>query len=277
MGRIDGKVALITGAARGQGRSHAVRLAEEGADIIALDICDQMSTVKYQMARPEDLAETERQVNDLDRRIIARQADVRDQASLNAAVEAGIAEFGRLDIVSANAGIQSMGFSWELTEEQWIETIEVNLNGVWRTVKATVPKMIELGNGGSIIITGSTASIKGFAGVPHYTASKHGVVGFMRALVNEVSRYGIRVNTVVPSTTSTDMIHNEGMRELFGLAKDASREELAEVFKTIHTLDVPWAEPVDISNAVLFLASEEARYVTGAILPVDAGFITKVG
>ncbi len=277
MGRMDGKVALVTGAARGQGRAHAVRLAEEGADIIAVDICEQMDTVPYPMATPEDLAETARLVEEIDRRIVARPADVRNFESLQSAVEAGVAELGRLDTVCANAGISTMGLTWELSEQQWSEMQEVCLAGVWRTIKATVPRMIEQGEGGSIIITGSTASIKGFAGVAHYTAAKHGVLGLMRALVNEVSQYSIRVNTVVPTSTNTPMIQNDAMRALFGVAPDAPIEEFAQAFQAMHTLPVPWAEPRDISNAVLFLASDEARYVTGTILQVDAGFVTKVG
>jgi SDR family mycofactocin-dependent oxidoreductase len=277
MGRMEGKVALVTGAARGQGRSHAVRLAEEGADIIAVDICGQLDTVSYPMSTPEDLEETASQVEQLDRRIVARQADVRDMESLQSAVDDGLVELGRLDVVSANAGISTMGLTWELTEQQWSEMMEVNLAGVWRTIKATVPRLIEQAEGGSIVITGSTASIKGFAGVPHYTATKHGVVGLMKALVNEVSQYDIRVNTVVPTSCNTPMIQNDAMRELFGVTPEAPIEEFAQAFQAMHTLQVPWVEPRDISNAVVFLASDEARYVTGTVLQVDAGFCTKVG
>jgi SDR family mycofactocin-dependent oxidoreductase len=274
---MEGKVALVTGAARGQGRSHAVRLAQEGADIIAVDICQQLETVPYPMATPEDLAETARLVEELDRRVVARQADVRDFDALQAATQAGISELGRLDVVAANAGISTQGVLWELTEQQWGEMQDVCLAGVWRTIKATVPQMIEQGDGGSIVLTGSTASLKGFAGVGHYTAAKHGVIGLMRSLVNEVRPHSIRVNTVIPTSTNTPMIQNEAMRTLFGVAADAPLEDFAQAFQAMHTLPVPWAEPVDISNAVLFLASEEARYVTGTILQVDAGFHTKVG
>jgi SDR family mycofactocin-dependent oxidoreductase len=274
---MDGKVAFVTGAARGQGRSHAVRLAEEGADIIAVDVCQQLATVPYPMSTAEDLAETAKAVEALDRRIVAQQADVRDFGSLKAAVDAGVAELGRLDVVCANAGISTMGTTWELSEEQWDEMINVCLGGVWRTVKATIPKLIEQGQGGSIIITGSTASLKGFAGVGHYSAAKHGVLGLMRALVNEVSRYSIRVNTVVPTSTNTPMIQNDMMRELFQVAQDAPLEEYGQAFQAMHTLPVPWAEPLDISNAVLWLASDESRYCTGDIIQVDCGFHAKVG
>ena len=277
MGRMKGKVAFVTGAARGQGRSHAVRFAEEGADIIAIDICEQLSTVPYPMATPGDLAETAKAVEALDRRIVARQADVTDFEAVKRTVDEGVAELGRLDVVCANAGISTMGLTWELTEEQWNEMIDVNLGGVWRTVKATIPVLIDQDEGGSIIITGSTASLKGFAGVPHYSAAKHGVVGLMRALVNEVSRYNIRVNTVIPTSTNTPMIQNDMMRELFQVAPDASLEDYGQAFQAMHTLPAPWAEPRDISNAVLWLASDESRYCTGDILQVDCGFHAKVG
>ena len=277
MGRMKGKVAFVTGAARGQGRSHAVRFAEEGADIIAIDICEQLSTVPYPMATPGDLAETAKAVEALDRRIVARQADVTDFEAVKRTVDEGVAELGRLDVVCANAGISTMGLTWELTEEQWNEMIDVNLGGVWRTVKATIPVLIDQDEGGSIIITGSTASLKGFAGVPHYSAAKHGVVGLMRALVNEVSRYNIRVNTVIPTSTNTPMIQNNMMRELFQVAPDASLEDYGQAFQAMHTLPAPWAEPRDISNAVLWLASDESRYCTGDILQVDCGFHAKVG
>jgi SDR family mycofactocin-dependent oxidoreductase len=274
---MEGKVALITGAARGQGRAHAVRLAEEGADIIAVDICRQMETVPYPMASPDELEETAGLVRGLGRRVVAREVDVRSSEGLDAAVADGLAELGRVDTVCANAGISTMGLTWELSEQQWEEMIDTNLGGVWRTIKATVPAMIELGNGGSIVLTGSTASIKGFGGVPHYTATKHGVLGLMRALVNEVSQYNIRVNTVVPTSTDTPMIQNDAMRALFGVASDAPIDEFAKAFQAMHTLPVPWVEPRDIANAVLWLASDEARFVTGNVLQVDAGFCTRVG
>ena len=273
MGRMDGKVALITGAARGQGRAHAVRLAEEGADIIAVDVCDQLAPVPYPMATPDDLAATAKLVEDLDRRIVTRQADVRDSDALAAAVADGMSEFGRLDVVIANAGIASMGMAWEMPEETWQEMLDVNLTGAWRTCKATIPTLIEQGRGGSIVLTSSVAGLCGFGMLAHYTAAKHGVVGLMRALVNEVSPHGIRVNTVHPTSVNTDMVHNRAMYELFGVS---SAEEFGAAFKTFNALPVEWVEPVDIANAALFLASDEARYVTGLTLYVDAGFLTKV-
>jgi SDR family mycofactocin-dependent oxidoreductase len=277
VGLMDGKVAFITGAARGQGRAHAIRLAEEGADIVAVDLCRQMDTVPYPMATADELQETADLVRGLGRRALAAEVDVRSSAALEAAVAQALEKLGRLDTVCANAGISTMGLTWELSDAQWQEMIDTNLGGVWRTIKATVPAMIELGNGGSVVLTGSTASIKGFGGVPHYTAAKHGVLGLMRALVNEVSQYSIRVNTVVPTSTDTPMIQNDAMRALFGVASDAPIDDFAKAFQAMHTLPIPWVEPRDIANAVLWLASDEARFVTGNVLQVDAGFCTRVG
>jgi SDR family mycofactocin-dependent oxidoreductase len=264
MGRMDGKVALITGAARGQGRSHALRLAEEGAEIIAVDICDQIGSVPFPMGTADDLAETAKMVENLDRRIVTAVADVRDGQQLQAAVELGLSEFGHLDVVCA----------WELTDEQWQDVIDVNLTGVWRTIKAVVPTLIEQGTGGSIIITSSMAGEKGLAGIGHYTATKHGVIGLMRSLVNEVSPYRIRVNCVCPTTVDTPMIKNDAFYQYAG---GTTADEMGTVFQALNALPVPWVEAVDISNAVLFLASDESRYVTGLSLWVDAGLGTKVG
>lgn len=266
-GRLEGKVALISGAARGQGRSHAVRLAQEGADIIAFDVCQQLPTVGYKMATPEDLKETAKQVEDLDRRIIAREADVRDGAAVRAVVEEGVAELGRLDIVSANAGIATfVPNAWTMDDDVWEETIAVNLTGVWKTLKAAIPAMIDAGNGGSIVITSSTAGIKGMAGIAHYDSSKHGVVGLMRTLAIELAQYSIRVNTVHPTGVNTPMVVNDYMAQFLEEGGDTNIQNL---------LPVELIEAVDISNAVLWLSSDEARYVTGTCLPVDAGFLQR--
>jgi SDR family mycofactocin-dependent oxidoreductase len=273
MGRMDGKVVMITGAARGQGRSHALRLAEEGADIIAVDICDHIDSVPFSMGNADDLAETVKQVENLDRRIVARTADVRDSAQLQAAVAEGLSEFGHIDVLCANAGIASMGLTWEITEEQWRDVIDVNLSGVWRSIKAVLPVMIDQGTGGSIVITSSMAGVMGLGGIGHYTASKHAVIGLMRSLVNEVSVHRIRVNTVNPTTVDTEMIQNEAFYQFAG----GSKEAMAGLFQSLNAIPVPWVEAVDISNAVLFLASDESRYVTGLTLWVDAGLGTKVG
>ena len=267
-GRLEGKVALISGAARGQGRSHAVRLAQEGADIIAFDVCQQLPTVGYKMATPEDLKETAKQVEDLDRRIIAREADVRDGAAVRALVEEGVAELGRLDVVSANAGIATFSENaWSMEDDVWEETIAVNLTGVWKTLKAAIPAMIDAGNGGSIVITSSTAGIKGMAGIAHYDSSKHGVVGLMRTLAIELAPHSIRVNTVHPTGVNTPMVVNDYMAQF--LSDDFAAANM------MNLLPVEMVEAVDISNAVLWLASDEARYVTGTCLPIDAGFLQK--
>ncbi|MGY1609774.1 mycofactocin-coupled SDR family oxidoreductase [Geodermatophilus sp. SYSU D00700] len=274
-GRVEGKVAFVTGAARGQGRSHAIRLAEEGADIIAVDICQQMETVPYPMATPDDLAETVKEVESLDRRIVATQADVRDAEALRAAVDRGVAELGRLDIVCANAGIFSFTTE-ELGEQMWREMIDVNLTGVWRTAKVAVPHVIEGGRGGSIIMTSSTAGLQGFPNFAHYVAAKHGVVGLMRTLALELAPHMIRVNSVHPTSVDTAMIHNRATYDLFAPdLDDPTREQVAERFRALNALPIEWVDARDISNAVLFLASDEARYVTGVTLPVDAGSTQK--
>ncbi|MGD9531541.1 mycofactocin-coupled SDR family oxidoreductase [Pseudonocardia sp.] len=271
MGRVEGKVALITGAARGQGRSHALRLAEEGADIIAVDVCEQLGSVPYDMATEADLAETAKQVEALDRRIVTCKADVRDLAAMQAAVAEGVTELGRLDVVVANAGIASFAPAHELTEEVWDEMIEVNLTGVWKTVRAALPTLIDQGSGGSIIITSSTAGLVAFGNLAHYTAAKHGVVGLMRVLAVELAPQRIRVNTVHPTTVDTDMVQNPSIYQLFLGKSDATRDEAEQGMKMVNALPIPWVEAIDISNAVLYLASEEARYVTGTTMVVDAG------
>jgi len=271
-GRVEGKVAFITGAARGQGRSHAVRLAEEGADIIAIDLCSPIDTVGYPMATSEDLAETVRLVEALDRRIVARQADVRDVDAVKAAVDDGVSQFGRLDIVSANAGIFSAGLSTELAEKSWQDMLDVNLTGVWHTCNAALPHMIEAGNGGSIVITSSAAGLKGLPGMSHYVSAKHGLVGLMRSLAREVAPHNIRVNSLHPTTVKTDMVTGEDMRRLFRPdLEEPTIDDLAEVLLPLNALPVAWIESIDISNALLFFASDEARYITGVTLAVDAG------
>jgi SDR family mycofactocin-dependent oxidoreductase len=271
-GRVEGKVAFITGAARGQGRSHAVRLAQEGADIIAVDHCADIKTVDYPMATPEDLAETVRQVEALDRRIVAAQADVRDIDSLRAAVDAGVTELGQLDIVCANAGILSNGQSHELSEETWGQMIDINLSGVWRTCKVAIPHLVGGGRGGSIVLTSSVAGLRSYNGVSHYVSAKHGVVGLMKTLAQELAQHSIRVNTVNPTQVDTDMIQNESMYHLFCPdIENPTREDFGAASAATILLPVDWVESIDVSNAVLFLASDEARYITGVALPIDAG------
>lgn len=272
MGRVEGKVALITGAARGQGRSHAVRLAQEGADIIGLDLCAGVNTAPYPGATSDDLAQTAKLVEDLDRRFLAREADVRDSAAMASVVQDAIAEFGHIDIICANAGIASFAPVWEITDEVWDEMIDINLTGVWKSIKAAIPQMIEQGTGGSIVITSSTAGITGFNNLGHYVAAKHGVVGLAKVLAIELAPHSIRCNTVHPTTCDTPMIDNDAVRGLFlpGVDKP-TKDDAKELMKAMNALPVPWVEAVDISNAVLFLASDESRYVTGIQLPVEAG------
>jgi SDR family mycofactocin-dependent oxidoreductase len=276
MARLEGKVAFVTGAARGQGRSHAVRLAEEGADIVAVDIASQIDTVPYTMARPDDLALTVKEVEALDRRIVATEVDVRDYDGLKAALDDGVAQLGRLDIVAANAGIVGYASAEELTEQAWRDMIDVNLTGAWHTVKAAIPHLRAAG-GGSIVITSSDAGLEAAPNAAHYGASKHGVVGLMRALADELAPDMVRVNTVHPGSVNTDMVQNQAFYHLLlpDHQGDITREEVAPALQAVNALPIPWVESVDISNAVLFLASDEARYVTGVTLSVDAGVFVK--
>jgi SDR family mycofactocin-dependent oxidoreductase len=272
-GRLEGKVAFITGAARGQGRTHAIRLAQEGADIIAVDVCADVATVPFHGATEADLAETVKQVEALDRRIVATRADVRDFPGLVQALDAGVAELGRLDIVAANAGIVSFAPLIDVTEEQWQTMMDVNLTGVWHTVKAAAPHLIAGGNGGSIILTASAAGLKGTPNLGHYVAAKHGVNGMMKTLALELARHSIRVNSVNPGNVNTDMVNNEFTYRLFMPdVENPTREDfLGRMGKSPTMLPAAWAEPEDISAAVAFLASDDARFITGVALPVDLG------
>jgi len=275
-GRLAGKVAFITGAARGLGRSHAVRLAEEGADIIAVDLCSPIPTVDtYPSATRADLDETVRLVEKFDRAIVAVVADVRDEAALRDALARGVEELGGLDIAVANAGVVSFGSAMELTDDQWNHVVDINLTGVWKTAKAAAPHLIERG-GGAMIFVSSIGGLRGMMNVAHYVAAKHGIVGLMRTMANELATHKIRVNTVHPTNTDTDMIQNPGTYRMFAPdAPEPTREAALEAFVGINALEIPWVEPVDVSNAVAFLASDEARYITGVTLPIDAGAMIK--
>ena len=275
MGLVDGKVAFITGAGRGQGRSHAVRLAEEGASIIAVDLCADIDEVPYPMACGEDLQETAHLVRAAGGRVLTAKADVRRAGELREAARAGIAEFGHIDIVLANAGIATMGT--DLTDDEyeaaWDAVLDVNLKGVWNTVRACAPAMIERGEGGAIVLTSSTAGLKGLSspgsfGHEGYGAAKHGVVGLMRQFAVELSSARIRVNTVHPTGVDTMMVNNAAMEKFLGAFPDA-------VSSLTNLLPVELLQPRDISDAVLFLVSDLARYITGVTLPVDAGFTVK--
>ena len=263
-GRVEGKVAFITGAGRGQGRSHAIRLAEEGADIIAIDLLEDYPTVRYAMPNQTDLDDTIGAVEALGRRIVAARADVRDPAMLTKTLDAAVAELGRLDIVCANAGIYTVQ-SWDqVTPQVWQDTIDTNLTGVWNTMVAAIPHLITAG-GGSIIATSSTAGLKGMPFMAPYVATKHAVVGICRSLANELATHNIRVNTVHPAGVDTPMVTGQETLEPY-LAR---RPDLAAIFT--NALPVDALDPRDVSNAILWLASDESRYVTGAALTIDAG------
>jgi SDR family mycofactocin-dependent oxidoreductase len=276
-GRVEGKVACISGAVRGQGRSHAVRLAQEGADIIAVDICRPVDNVVYPASTPADLAETADLVKAYDRRIVAAEVDVRDYDALKAAVDSGVEQLGRLDIIVANAGIGNGGNKLhKIRENIWQDMIDINLSGVWKTVKAGVPHILAGERGGSIVLTGSVGAHKALAHTGHYIAAKHGVVGLMRAFAVELGQRRIRVNSVHPSQVNTPMTMNDVTFKLFRPdLENPGPDDFAPFSQMTHTLPVPWVEAADISNAVLFLASDESRYVTGVSLPVDAGALLK--
>jgi (+)-trans-carveol dehydrogenase len=277
-GRVEGKVAFITGAARGQGRAHAVRLAQEGADIIAVDICKKIDTVDLIAAStPEDLAETADLVKGHNRRIYTAEVDVRDYDALKAAVDAGVEQLGRLDIIVANAGIGNGGQTLDKTSEvDWTAMIDINLGGVWKTVKAGVPHILAGGRGGSIILTSSVGGLKAYPHTGHYVAAKHGVVGLMRTFAVELGAQNIRVNSVHPTNVNTPLFMNDGTMRLFRPdLENPGPEDMKVVGQLMHTLPIGWVEPEDIANAVLFLASDEARYVTGVTLPIDGGSCLK--
>ena len=271
MGELTGKVAFITGAARGQGRAHAVKLAAAGADIIALDLCEQIASVPYPLATPEDLDATVKLVEETGARIVACQADVRDRDAVKAAVRSGTEALGdRLDIVIANAGIAPMA-----APEAWQDVIDVNLTGIYHTIDVAMKPMIKFGNGGSIVLTSSVAGLVGLGspvgGSVGYAAAKHGIVGIMRVYANFLAPYSIRVNSVHPAGVNTPMIDNEFTRSwLDGIAQESQGgPDLG------NALPVQALEPEDIANAAFWLVSDAARYVTGVTLPVDAGYVNK--
>ena len=273
--RYENKVVFITGAAGGQGREHAVRFAAAGAKVIGVDICEGLPDCYYPLATEEDLAETVRLVEAAGGAMHAAKGDVRDLARLREVVREGVDRFGRLDVIVANAGIYSPSPTQFLTSEQWDETIGVNLTGVFNAVRAGMRRMIEQNEGGAIVITSSTAGLKGFYGCPAYNAAKHGVVGFMRSLALELAPNQIRVNTVHPTSVGTPMILNDSFPKLVSPEPDAGFDQAAEFLRPQQPMDIAWLQPGDISDAVLWLCSEEARWVTGVTLPVDAGALLK--
>lgn len=273
-GRLAGRVAFITGAARGQGRSHAVHVAEEGGDVIAVDVCRDLGATSYPLATPDELSETVRLVEKAGGRIVARAADVRDTAALRAVVREGMETFGRLDVVIANAAIAGNGSVSAITDRQWQDVIDVNLTGVWNTVRATVEQL--RAPTASLVLINSAAGHKGLPLNSHYTAAKHGVIGLMRSWAAELGPAGIRVNAVLPTTVATPMLHNEATYKLFVPAEARpTREQAQEVMYGMHVLPIAEVEPEDISKAVMFLASDDARFITGVALPVDGGALLK--
>ncbi|MBY0441361.1 MAG: mycofactocin-coupled SDR family oxidoreductase [Mycobacteriaceae bacterium] len=269
-GPLHGKVALVTGAARGIGRAHAVRLAADGANIIALDICDHITTVPYPLATPTDLAATVQLVQNTGTRIVACRADVRDQDALQAAVHAGLEEFGRLDIVVANAGVSPL----QAGDDGWRDAIDVNLTGVYHTLQVTTPTLISQGTGGAIVLISSAAGLVGMGsdndpGWIGYTAAKHGVVGLMRVYANLLAPHNVRVNSVHPCGVDTPMVNNDFHQQWMATAKTDAQPDWS------NALPVALIQPEDVANAVAWLVSDQARYVTGTTLPVDAGFANK--
>lgn len=276
MGQLDGKVAFITGVARGQGRAHAIALAREGADIIGLDLCRTLDSTPYPGATVDDLQETVRLVKETGRQIVAKQADVRDMAAVQEVLDAGVQQLGRVDIVLANAGICAGGLSWEISEEAWQEMLDVNLTGVWHTAKAAIPTMISQGDGGSIVITASIDGIRAAPNISSYAASKFGANGLMEALACELGPYNIRVNSMNPTCVDTLMIGNEFVYGLFRPdLEHPTKEQVSEKFASTHVLDVPWVQPEDVTNGILYLVSDAAKYVTAHKMVMDAGYMIK--
>lgn len=277
--RFGGKVVFISGLARGQGRQHAIDFAREGADIIGFDICDEVPSATAPTSGPEDLAETVRQVEALDRRIVAVKADARRYEDVQAAFQAGLEAFGRVDAVVGNAGITPRDLVpfWELGADSWRDTIDINLTGLWHTVKAAAPAMIAGGAGGAFVLTGSISGGKGWRNMGHYCSTKFGLVGLMKVMAIELAEHGIRANVVAPTNVDTPMFMNPVVRKLFAPEQDEPTvEQMLEVAKRdINLLPIGWVQPSDISAAVRWLCSDEARFVTGTVLPVDGGALTK--
>ncbi|MBR22774.1 MULTISPECIES: mycofactocin-coupled SDR family oxidoreductase [Microcella] len=273
MGRLDGKVVLISGVARSQGRSHALRFAEEGADVIGFDVLDEIKGSASGPATQADMDETVRQVEALDRRIIATKADVRDWAGVKAAVDDGVAQLGRLDVVLGNAGVfTAPSLAEDMEDDIFMDTLNINVAGVWRTAKAAIPHLKNNANGGSIIMTSSVAGLSGIANFAHYVASKHALVGLMRTLALELAPSQIRVNTVHPGTVNTVMVMNDVLARVFRPdLENPTADDVIAVAQQMNPMGADMLEPYDISNAMVFLASDEARYITGVTLPVDAG------
>jgi len=276
---FNGKVAFVSGVARAQGRSHAVRLAEQGADIVGIDIARPVDTTPYPGATPEDLDETARLIEKTGRRAVLRQADVRDLSAVSATVDEGVAELGRLDIACINAAVFSMGALVDLDQQTWNDVIDINLTGAWHTAKAVVPHIRAGGRGGSIVFTASAVGVQPMAYCGHYSASKAGVVALAQALAQELGPENIRVNAVAPGVVDTYMVDNDMVRQAFMPDVDHPTREDAlkpdSAFVRVNALPNPWVLPTDISEAVTFLCSDAARFITGIVLPVENGYLVK--
>lgn len=277
MGKHDGKVAFISGAARGQGRSHAIALAKEGVDIIAIDSCADVSAAPYPLATEADFQETVALVEKHGRRILASRVDVRDRAGLRAAMDAGVAELGRLDIVLANAGVMTLSAAEDIGEEAWNEVIATNLSGVFFTAQAAIPHLKRNANGGSIVLTASTGGEVGIPHLAHYVASKHGVIGLTKVLANELGAFNIRVNAVLPTTVRTGMVDNQANVDVFDPAGegDGTLDGVQGAFAAVQVLPFPWLDAQDVTDLVMFLVSDEAKRITGSSMRVDGGAVTK--
>jgi SDR family mycofactocin-dependent oxidoreductase len=275
--RFADKVVLITGAARGMGRSHTLAYAREGASVIALDAGLPIETAPAPTATPNDLQETARLATELGAPVMTATADIRDFESMKGAADAALERFGKIDVVVANAGIAATPTPfWEIEEQTWRSMLDVNLTGAWHTVKATVPSMIEAGAGGSIVLISSVAGLKGVPTIADYVASKHGIVGLMRTMAQELAPHTIRANTINPTNVWTPMFDTPAVRRLFSAGDEPlTDEDFEAAASVINLLPVGWVQPEDVTAAVLWITSDEARYVTGVALPVDAGCLVK--
>ncbi len=276
MGELDGRVALITGAARGQGRSHALRLAEMGADLVLVDVCADLPQIPYGQPGREALQQTAKEAQAVGTRVRTVIADVRDAGAMAGAVDVAVDDLGGIDVVVANAGVIQLRPASEIGPDDWATIIGINLTGVWNTVSPALAPMIDQERGGSIVITSSAAGVKGPPHMAHYAASKSGVIGLMRSLASELGPHGIRVNCLAPTTVDTEMVHWPEAYALFRPDLDGpGREDVADTFAALNVLPVPWIDPVDVTEALAWLVSDDARFVTGTVLPIDAGTLVK--
>jgi SDR family mycofactocin-dependent oxidoreductase len=276
MGELDGRTALVTGAARGQGRSHALRLAELGASLVLVDVCADLPSVPYAQPGEAHLAETAAHARERGAEVRTVVADVRDAAAMTTAMQLALDELGGIDIVVANAGVIQLKPATAITPDDWADVIGINLTGVWNTVAPAIEPMIEQGRGGSIVITSSAAGVKGPPNMAHYAASKSGVIGLMRSLASELGPHSIRVNCLAPTTVDTEMVHWPEAYAVFRPDLERpGRDDVVDMFAELNVLPVPWIEPIDVTEAVAFLVTDRGRFVTGAVIPIDAGTLIK--